>query len=123
MRPRSARRSRPRASRATTSGFQGPSPRLPSARADVLQLWNTFHAPKDVEGALDDSLAKLGTAYVDLYLMHWPVAQRADGAVDAELTEDPCPTWRALETLVDSGKARNIGVSKCVPHCARADSA
>ena len=30
----------------------------------MLQLWNTFHAPEDVEAALDDSLAKLGTDYV-----------------------------------------------------------
>ena len=30
----------------------------------MVQLWNTFHAPEDVEAALDDSLAKLGTDYV-----------------------------------------------------------
>lgn len=37
------------------------------------KLWNTFHAPKDVEPILDQSLERLGTDYLDLYLMHWRV--------------------------------------------------
>jgi len=36
-----------------------------------MQLWNTFHAPEDIEPALDDSLSKLDTEYLDLYLIHW----------------------------------------------------
>lgn len=35
------------------------------------QLWNSFHAPKDIERVLDESLARLGTDYLDLYLIHW----------------------------------------------------
>jgi diketogulonate reductase-like aldo/keto reductase len=35
------------------------------------QLWNSFHDPKDIERVLDESLARLGTDYLDLYLIHW----------------------------------------------------
>ncbi|KAG5654321.1 hypothetical protein H0H81_004740 [Sphagnurus paluster] len=76
------------------------------------KLWNTFHAPKDIEPSLDESLSRLGTDYVDLYLIHWPVAQNQDGTINKELTEDPYPTWQKLEELVAKGKIRNIGVSK-----------
>ena len=37
------------------------------------KLWNTKHAPEDVESALDKSLQDLGVEYLDLFLMHWPV--------------------------------------------------
>ncbi|EIN12084.1 hypothetical protein PUNSTDRAFT_99490 [Punctularia strigosozonata HHB-11173 SS5] len=84
----------------------------------TTKLWNEFHHPDDVEAALDRSLSKLGTDYVDLYLMHWPVAFKKgethdDGSpvIDEALTADPYPTWQKLEEMVEKGKARNIGVS------------
>lgn len=40
----------------------------------VTKLWNHKHHPNSVESSLDDSLNQLGVDYVDLYLMHWPVA-------------------------------------------------
>ncbi|KAJ7105714.1 NADP-dependent oxidoreductase domain-containing protein [Mycena epipterygia] len=75
------------------------------------KLWNTFHEPEDVEPALDDSLTKLGTDYVDMYLMHWPLAKKDGEPCNKALTENPYPTWRKLEEMVAKGKVRNIGVS------------
>ncbi|KAL0960495.1 hypothetical protein HGRIS_005533 [Hohenbuehelia grisea] len=76
------------------------------------KLWNTFHAPEDVEPTLDESLARLGVEYLDLYLIHWPVAFYKDGKkYDRELTANPYPTWQKLEEMVEKGKVRNIGVS------------
>lgn len=46
-------------------------------REDIFittKLWNTFHEPSRVEGACRASLRNLGLDYVDLYLLHWPVA-------------------------------------------------
>ncbi|EEB91625.1 hypothetical protein MPER_09989 [Moniliophthora perniciosa FA553] len=72
------------------------------------KLWNSFHAPEDVEPTLDESLANLGTDYLDL-----PLALKKDGTpYDKDLTENPYPTWQALERLVEKGKIKNIGVSK-----------
>ncbi|KAK0460029.1 NADP-dependent oxidoreductase domain-containing protein [Desarmillaria tabescens] len=107
---------------------------LPRVRMLICpcQLWNSFHDPEDVENALDESLSRLGTDYLDLYLIHWsvkfafanmftyllrnltlrPLALNKDGSVyNQELTDDPYPTWKKLEELVDKGKIRNIGVS------------
>jgi 2,5-diketo-D-gluconate reductase A len=53
--------------------------------------------------ALDSSLSKLGLDHVDLYLVHWPKPDH---------TRD---TWRAMEEIKASGKARAIGVSNFLP--------
>lgn len=87
------------------------------------KLWNTHHRRADVEEAVDQSLKDLGTDYLDLYLIHWPVSFRkpkkrterfpidpTDGGVD--VIDVPIKeTWQALETLVKKGKIRSIGVS------------
>ena len=77
-------------------------------RADVFvttKLWNDDQGYDAALRACDASLAKLGLEYVDLYLIHWPVAgKRRD-------------SWRALEAILASGKAKAIGVSNyLVPH-------
>lgn len=92
------------------------------------KLWNIFHEPQHVRPALEESLEKLGLKYLDLYLMHWPCAfeyqgkdkpapKNADGktAINLALTDDPSPTWQAMEQLVDSGLVRNIGISNFCP--------
>ncbi|GLB41058.1 putative aldo/keto reductase family protein [Lyophyllum shimeji] len=62
--------------------------------------------------ALDRSLQKLGVEYVDLYLMHWPQAERESGEViPPEGSPTFVDTWKDMEKLVESGKARSIGVS------------
>ena len=82
------------------------------------KLWNNAHAPAEVEPALRKSLAALRLDYLDLYLVHWPVALRAEvlypeSAADLiSLDEAPlADTWAALEPTVDAGLARHIGVS------------
>ncbi|KAH7120454.1 aldehyde reductase [Dactylonectria macrodidyma] len=87
------------------------------------KLWNTHHKGPDVEEALNQSLSDLGTDYVDLYLIHWPVSFIKPAEATLRFPIDPSDegvhvidvpieeTWRALEALVRKGKIRSIGVS------------
>jgi len=65
----------------------------------TTKLWNADQGYDRALQAFDASLKRLGLEYVDLYLLHWPVAgKRLD-------------SWRALERLHEEGRARSIGVS------------
>ena len=67
----------------------------------TTKLWNDEHGSDATLKALDDSLSRLGTDYVDLYLIHWPVPSQ-DRYVE---------TWKAFEKIASDGRARVIGVS------------
>jgi len=82
------------------------------------KLWNDCHEPEEVRPALERTLGDLGLEQLDLYLMHWPVAQRRGVAMPSSaadqygLAQVPlAATWAAMEDLVAAGLTRHIGVS------------
>ena len=75
-------------------------------RGDIFvtsKLNNSFHEPADARKAFDDTLSDLGTDYVDLFLIHWPLPTLYDG--------DYVSTWKVLEEFKSDGRARSVGVS------------
>lgn len=70
----------------------------------TTKVWNDDQGYENTLKAFDESLTKLGLEYVDLYLIHWPVKG---------LYKE---TWKALETLYETGKVRAIGVSNFLIH-------
>lgn len=82
------------------------------------KLWNNAHLKDDVRPALEQTLKDLQLDYLDLYLIHWPVALKPGvgfpGSADdfLSLTEIPTAvTWSAMEECAKAGLARHIGVS------------
>jgi diketogulonate reductase-like aldo/keto reductase len=77
-------------------------------RADIFvttKLWNDDQGYDSALRAFDASLGRLALDYVDLYLIHWPVAGKRK------------ESWRALERIFEEKRARAIGVSNfLVPH-------
>jgi D-xylose reductase len=91
------------------------------------KLWNTYHRKEHVRAACERSLADLGLDYLDLYLIHFPIATKFvpfeeryppewifDPAAETpSMHFDPVPlaeTWAAMEELVTVGLVRQIGV-------------
>lgn len=92
-------------------------------RSDLFitsKLWNNAHKAADVRPACEKTLADLGLEYLDLYLIHWPHAFQAggamipkteDGSVLYDEETDSTETWTAMEQLVEAGLVRSIGIS------------
>ncbi|MHB9857550.1 aldo/keto reductase [Streptomyces sp. YIM S03343] len=70
----------------------------------TTKLWNADHGYRSTLDAYERSRRLLGVDHIDLYLVHWPVP-----GVRLE-------TWRAMEHLLETGKARAIGVSNYMTH-------
>jgi len=90
------------------------------------KLWNSEHAPKDVEAACRQTLKDLQLEYLDLYLIHWPQAfaktkenegtnrsfpKDSDGNIIYDLDSTLEATWGAMEALVEKGLVKSIGLS------------
>jgi len=104
------------------------------------KLWQANHRPEHVEVDIAETLKDLQLDYVDSYIIHWPMAcpssgkqaaVRKDGAIAGPIKDGHHPmfpmdddnyyladkemhfveTWRALESLVDRGLAKSIGLS------------
>jgi alcohol dehydrogenase (NADP+) len=105
--------------RALQAGLAAPG----IAREDIFvttKLWNSNHQPERVEPAFEASLDRLVLKYLDLYLIHTPFAFQAgddqdprdrNGNVLYDQGVTLLDTWKAMETLVDHGKCRAIGLS------------
>ena len=77
-------------------------------RAEIFlttKLWNADQGYDATLKAFDASLKRLGTDYVDLYLIHWPAPKR----------DQYVATWKAFIRLQEEGRARSIGVSNFYP--------
>ena len=82
------------------------------------KLWNDSHASADVQPALKKTLSDLKLDYLDLYLMHWPIAIKKGAGFplkgDDFISNEEIPfveTWKALEAVQAAGLVRHIGVS------------
>ncbi|KAL8798948.1 MAG: hypothetical protein Q9200_007662, partial [Gallowayella weberi] len=76
------------------------------------KLWNDHHAPELVPEALEQTLEDLGVEYLDLWLMHWPVASTEEGT-----KLDYLDAWNAMSNLLSHSpsKLRHIGLSNFSP--------
>jgi len=95
-------------------------------REDIFictKVWPHLMEPDQIKWSFNNSLEKLRLEYIDLFLLHWPIAAESDenrmpkiGAdgkyiIRKDLTENLEPSWRAVEEIYRSGKAKAVGVS------------
>lgn len=81
----------------------------------TTKLWSDLLGYQSALDGFETSLTRLGLEYVDLYLIHWPASMlhQDDKENNQRLRRD---TWRAMEEIAKSGRAKNIGVSNYVVH-------
>ena len=77
----------------------------------TTKLWNNVRGYDETIAACEASMEKLGTDYLDLFLIHWPNPLKFRSCWKEKNAE----TWRAFETLNRQGKVRSIGVSNFCP--------
>ncbi|WP_394993959.1 aldo/keto reductase [Emticicia sp.] len=82
------------------------------------KLWNNRHKKENVQAAIELTLHDLQVEYLDLYLIHWPVAHKYDvsypqnGTDLVSLNEIPLTeTWQGMIDLKTRGLTKHIGVS------------
>ncbi|KAK6908077.1 aldo-keto reductase [Kwoniella mangroviensis CBS 10435] len=84
------------------------------------KVWSSYH--DRVEECLDQTLSDLGTDYLDLYLIHWPVRLapngthplfpvKEDGSRNIDWEWDQAKTWEQMEAVLAKGKVKAIGIS------------
>ena len=76
------------------------------------KLWNAVRGYDETIAAFEPSLQDLGVSYLDLYLIHWP----RPAAFHDDYVKKNAESWKAMETLLDEGRVRAIGVSNFLPH-------
>lgn len=85
----------------------------------VSKLWNTMHRPDLVRPALEATLKHLKLNYLDIYLIHWPMAYKEGDALFPQDANgkvlysdvDYLDTWKAMEACVEAGLTKSIGIS------------
>lgn len=78
----------------------------------TTKLWNENHSYDLVLSSFEESLKKLQTDYIDLFLIHWPNPVKFRDNWQSANAE----TWRAMEELYQAGKIKAIGISNFLPH-------
>ena len=78
----------------------------------ATKLWNRMHGYEKTKEAIENSLRRLDTDYIDLYLIHWPnpIYSRDNWK------EDNAGSWKAMEEAVEAGKIKTLGVSNFRAH-------
>lgn len=86
------------------------------SRKEVIietKLWIDEMGYDNAKKALERSLERLQTEYIDIYMIHWP---RQTGEMNEKWRELDTETWKAMEEMVDSGKVGHLGLSNFLPH-------